>query len=160
MLSWNIKRENLAIKRKKLLLYLKQKKADIYFLQETHLDNEESTKLQRDLVGKTFFSAYSSKQRGISILIRKNLNINIYKQLTDKEGRWVAIDVGLCGIRCSLVNIYVPNIDRLAFFTDICNSVTQMGYPYVIIGRDFNQVRNPALDKSNTINTKQVQKSQ
>ena len=34
-LSWNIKGANLAIKRKKLLLYLKQKKVDICFLQET-----------------------------------------------------------------------------------------------------------------------------
>lgn len=146
-LSWNIKGANLAIKRKKLLLYLKQKKVDICFLQETHLNNEESTKLQRDWVGKIFYSAYSSSQRGICILIRKNLNITIHKQLSDREGRWVAISIDLFGSRCSLINIYAPNIDSPDFFADICNVVKQMGNTYVIIGGDFNQVRDLALDK-------------
>ena len=68
LLSWNMKGANLAMKRKKLLLYLKQKKVDICFLQETHLNNDESTKLQRDWVGKIFYSAYSSNQRGVCIL--------------------------------------------------------------------------------------------
>uniref|UniRef100_A0A3Q1G7L0 exodeoxyribonuclease III n=1 Tax=Acanthochromis polyacanthus TaxID=80966 RepID=A0A3Q1G7L0_9TELE len=90
-LSWNVKGANVAIKRKKLLLYLKQKKVDVCFLQETHLDNEESTKLQRDWVSKIFYSAYSSSQRGVCILLHKNVNITIHNQLSDREGRWVAI---------------------------------------------------------------------
>lgn len=74
------------------MLYLKQQKVDICFLQETHLNTEDSTKLQRDWVGKIFCSAYSSKQREVCILFRKNLNITIHNQLSDGEGRWVAID--------------------------------------------------------------------
>lgn len=111
---------NLAIKRKKLLLYLKQKKVDVCFLQETHLDNEESTKLQRDWVGKIFYSAYSSSQRSVGILIRKNVNVTIHKQLSDREGRWVAISADLFGSGCSLINIYAPNIDCPDFFANIC----------------------------------------
>lgn len=160
LLSWNVKGANLAIKRKKLLLYLKQKKVDIALLQETHLDNEESTTLQRDWVGKVFFSAYSSNKRGVAILIRKNLNIKIHKQFSDQEGRWVAIDMESYGIRFSLVNIYAPNSDSPDFFTDICNTVKQIGNSYAIIGGDFNQVRIPTLDKSSTLGTRPVQKSQ
>lgn len=113
------------------------------FFARDSLDKEESTKLQRDWVGKIFFSAYSSSQRGVSILIRKNININIHKELSDSEGRWVAIDADLFGIRCAIINIYAPNVDSPDFFLDICNTVKNMGNSYVIIGGDFNQVRNP-----------------
>ena len=158
-LSWNIKGANLAIKRKKLLLYLKQKKVDVCFLQETHLDNEES-KLQRDWVGKIFYSAYSSSQRSVGILIRKNVNVTIHKQLSDREGRWVAISADLFGSGCSLINIYAPNIDCPDFFGNICCVAKQLGNAYVIIGGDFNQVRDPALDKSRGTNTRSIHKSQ
>uniref|UniRef100_A0A3B4V1L2 Endonuclease/exonuclease/phosphatase domain-containing protein n=1 Tax=Seriola dumerili TaxID=41447 RepID=A0A3B4V1L2_SERDU len=146
VLSWNIKGANL----------------------ETHLDSEESTKLQRDWVCKILYSAYSSKQRDIHILISKNLNVTIHKQLSDRKGRWVAISVDLMPAisvdlsvnRCSLINIYAPNPDSLDFFADICNVVKQIGNTYVIIGGDFNQVRDPALDKSNVANTRPIHKSQ
>lgn len=103
-------------------------------MQETHLDKEDSTKLQRDWVGKLLFSAYSSKQQGVSILIRKNLNVIIHNQLSDREGRWVIIDADLFGTKCSLINFYAPNTDTPDFFIDICNTSKRMGNPNVIIG--------------------------
>lgn len=93
IVTWNVKGANLASKRKKLLMYLKQKKADIAFLQETHLDAAESKKLQRDWVGQIFYSTFSSSRRGVIILIRKTVAITVYDQKSDTEGRWVAIDV-------------------------------------------------------------------
>uniref|UniRef100_A0A3P8S8Y2 exodeoxyribonuclease III n=1 Tax=Amphiprion percula TaxID=161767 RepID=A0A3P8S8Y2_AMPPE len=159
ILSWNVKGANETVKRKKLLLYLKQKKVDICFLQETHLCNEESNKLQRDWVGGVFYSSASSKQRGVAILTRKNLNIKVHKQYSNKDGRWVAIDVDLFGVRNSLINIYAPNTDSPEFFVDICNIAKQMGNLYVIIEGDFNQVRDPALDKSSSTNNRPKQKS-
>lgn len=82
---------------------MKQKKVDTCFLQETHLHKEDFTKLQRDWVGKIFYSAYSSNQRGVCILIHKNLNINIHSQFSDREGRLVAVDADVFGIRCSII---------------------------------------------------------
>uniref|UniRef100_A0A3Q1GA52 exodeoxyribonuclease III n=1 Tax=Acanthochromis polyacanthus TaxID=80966 RepID=A0A3Q1GA52_9TELE len=114
ILSWNVKGANETVKGRKLLLYLKHKKVDICFLQETHLCDEESNKLQRDWVGRVFFSANSSKQRGVAILIGKNLKV--HKQYSDEEGRWLAIDVDLLGVRYSLINIYAPNTDSPGFF--------------------------------------------
>ncbi len=129
-------------------------------MQETHLVNEESTKLQRDWVVKIFYSAYSTSQRGVCILIRKKVNITIHKQLSDREGRWVAISVDLFGSRGSLISIYAPNIDSPDFFVDICSVVKQLENTYVITGGDFNQVRDPALDKSKDTKVRLVHKSQ
>lgn len=100
-------------------MYLKQKKADIALLQETHLDITESKKLQRDWVGQIFYSTFSSNKRGVIILIRKNVSIKVYDQKSDTEGRWVAVDVDLMGRRCSLVNIYAPNTDSPEFFYNL-----------------------------------------
>uniref|UniRef100_A0A3Q3VRP1 exodeoxyribonuclease III n=1 Tax=Mola mola TaxID=94237 RepID=A0A3Q3VRP1_MOLML len=92
--SLNVKGANSAIKRRRILLYLKQKNPDLVFLQETHLEKEDLL-LQRDWVGKVLYSAGSSSQRGVAILIQKNFNIKILKQQSDEEGRWLAIDAEL-----------------------------------------------------------------
>lgn len=48
--SFNIKGINNAVKRKKLLCWLKKEKANIVLLQETHLDDNEHEKLKREWV--------------------------------------------------------------------------------------------------------------
>ncbi len=127
---------------------LKQKKADIAFLQETHLDAAESKKRQRDWVGQIFYSTFSSSRRGVIILIRKTVAIKVYDQKSDIEGRWVAIDVDLMGRRCSLVNIYAPNTDSPEFFYNLHAVIQNFGNTDIIIGGDFSQVRRNALDRS------------
>lgn len=80
--SLNVKGANSAIKRKTIMLYLKQKNPDLVFLQETHFKKDL---FQIDWV---FYSAGSSSQTGVAILIWKNLNIKILKQQTmvDRDG--------------------------------------------------------------------------
>ncbi len=139
--SLNVKGANSAIKRRKILLYFKQKNPDMVFLQETHLE-------KKDWVGKVLYSAGSSGQRGVAILIRKNFNIKILKQQSDEEGRWIAMDAELFGIRCTFMNIYAPTADLPGFFVDISNAITQFGNSYIVLGGDFNNVRDPKVDKT------------
>uniref|UniRef100_A0A3P8RLF1 Reverse transcriptase domain-containing protein n=1 Tax=Amphiprion percula TaxID=161767 RepID=A0A3P8RLF1_AMPPE len=121
----------------------------------------EKGRVERQGKRISFFQDLSQDiiQRGVAILTRKNLNIKVHKQYSDKDGRWVAIDVDLFGVRYSLINIYAPNTDSPEFFIDICNIAKQMGNLYVIIGGDFNQIRDPALDKSSSTNNRPKQKS-
>lgn len=146
--SLNVKGANSAIKRRKILLYLKQKNPDLVFLQETHLEKNDVLLLQRDWVGKVLYSAGSSSQRGVAILIRKNFNIKVLKQQSDEEGRWIAMDAELFGIRCTFMNICAPTADLPGFFVDISNVITQFGSSYIIVGGDFNKVRDPEVDKT------------
>ena len=74
--SLNVKGANSAIKRRKILLYLEQKNPDLVFLQETHLEKKDSLLLQRDWIGRVLYSAGSSSQRGVAILISKYSNNN------------------------------------------------------------------------------------
>uniref|UniRef100_A0A3Q3VTG5 Endonuclease/exonuclease/phosphatase domain-containing protein n=1 Tax=Mola mola TaxID=94237 RepID=A0A3Q3VTG5_MOLML len=110
--------ENSAIKRRKILLYLKQKNPDLVFL---------------NWVGKVLYSVGSSSQRGVAILTQ-----------------WLAIDAELFGIRCTFMNIYAPAADLPGFFVEVSNEITQFGNFYVVLGGDFNNVRNPNVDKMYT----------
>uniref|UniRef100_A0A3Q3WCQ5 Endonuclease/exonuclease/phosphatase domain-containing protein n=1 Tax=Mola mola TaxID=94237 RepID=A0A3Q3WCQ5_MOLML len=114
------------------------------------MEKEDSLLLQRDWVGKVLYSAGSSSQRGIAILIQKNFNIKILKQQSDEEGRWLAIHAELFGIRCTFMNIYAPTVDLPGFFVEVSNEITQFGNFYVVLVGDFNNVRNPKVDKTYT----------
>lgn len=136
------------VKRKKILTYLKKKKADIALIQETHLNNEEAAKLKREWVGQEYHSTFSSRRRGVSILIRKNIDCQIHKHVSHKEGRWVILDVTLEGQRMTIANIYAPNSVNTDFFHEVCNLIRNMGNNNIIIGGDFNQVRDLIMDKT------------
>uniref|UniRef100_A0A3Q3VR48 exodeoxyribonuclease III n=1 Tax=Mola mola TaxID=94237 RepID=A0A3Q3VR48_MOLML len=149
--SFNVKGANSAIKRRKIFYCISNRKnPDLVFLQETHLEKEDLLLLQRDWVGKVLYSAGSSSQRGVAILIWKNFNIKILKQQLDEEGRWLAIDAELFGIRYTFMNIYAPTADLPGFFVEVSNEITQFGNSYVVLGVDFNNVRNPNVDKTYT----------
>ena len=146
IVSWNIAGCHNVVKR--ILTYLKQKKTDLAFIQETHLNDDESVKLKRDWVGQVYFNTYSSWKRGVIILDRKNIDIRVLKHYSHQEGRWVILDAVLEGQKITFVNVYAPNASQPEFFHEICNIVRTIGNVNIIIGGDFNQVRDVYLDKS------------
>ncbi len=138
IVSWNIAGCHNAIKRKKHLSYLKQKKTDIAFIQETHLNEAESVKLKRDWVGQVYYSTYSSRKRGVIILIRRNINFQLIKQYVHREGRWVILDAVMEGQGMTLANLYAPNTSQPEFFHEVCNIKGSIENDDIIIGGDFN----------------------
>uniref|UniRef100_A0A3Q4BMS6 exodeoxyribonuclease III n=1 Tax=Mola mola TaxID=94237 RepID=A0A3Q4BMS6_MOLML len=151
--SLNVKGAESAIKRRKILLYLKQKNPDLVFMQETHLDKEDSLLLQRDWVGKVLYSARSFSQRGVAILIWKNFNIKILKQQSDEERRWSAIDAELFGIRCTFMNRNTPTAALLGFFVEVNNEITQFGNSYVVLDYFLLSKSLLSMTKQTTIGT-------
>lgn len=71
-ISFNIKGINNAVKRKKLLCWLKKEKANIILLLDTHLDDNEHKKLKIEWVRQIYYSSFSTRKRGVAI--RKNRN--------------------------------------------------------------------------------------
>lgn len=68
IVSWNKAGCHNVVRREKNLTYLKQKKADIVLLQETHLNEEESAKLKRDWVAQVYCSTFTSRKQGYNWL--------------------------------------------------------------------------------------------
>ena len=65
------------LKRKKVILWLRQQKCDIAFLQETYWTNELETRISADWNGRCIFNHGTNHSKGVAVLIKKELDLNI-----------------------------------------------------------------------------------
>ena len=82
---------------------MKKEHIDIALLQETHLDDVEHLKLRQGGVEQVFFTSFTSRSRGVAILVRKNLPFSIIECVKDKDGRYVIIKGVLLGTVISIL---------------------------------------------------------
>uniref|UniRef100_A0AAZ1WZU0 Endonuclease/exonuclease/phosphatase domain-containing protein n=1 Tax=Oreochromis aureus TaxID=47969 RepID=A0AAZ1WZU0_OREAU len=99
IMSWNVKGLNNAIKKNKILSFIKSKKCDIAFVQETHLLPQDSQKL----------SSGTSKSRGVATLIGKHLQFKCIQKSKDDAGRMMLMLCEIQGKVVILANVYAPN---------------------------------------------------
>uniref|UniRef100_A0A3Q4HA05 Endonuclease/exonuclease/phosphatase domain-containing protein n=1 Tax=Neolamprologus brichardi TaxID=32507 RepID=A0A3Q4HA05_NEOBR len=95
IMSWNIKGLNNAVKKNKILCFIKSKKCDIAFVQETHL-------LPPDSHG-------TSKSRGVATLISKHLQFKCIQKIKGDAGRMMLMLCEIQGKTVILANVYAPN---------------------------------------------------
>lgn len=84
---------NAALKRTKIMTYIKNLNADVMLLQETHLLRSEHGKLNRPWMGQIFQFQFNCKTRGTAVLIRKNFQFTSGNIITDPEGCYNTIPV-------------------------------------------------------------------
>ena len=97
-MTWNVRGLNHPIKRKKVITFIKSKRCDIAFLQETHLLTQESRKLCRE---------WAEHVSALCCVLRKSI---------DDAGRVLLLLVEIQGHKVILANVYAPNIDDPTFF--------------------------------------------
>ncbi|MEE6477185.1 hypothetical protein FKM82_011398 [Ascaphus truei] len=76
---------------------------DIIFLQETHFTSQDQPKTFQNAFPWGFFSSFSSKKRGVAILIRQGTPFNLIKTVTDPEGRFLVVYGTLSGTAIALM---------------------------------------------------------
>ena len=81
LVSWNVRGMNSPVKRGKVFAHLKSLKADICFLQETHIKKSAAKVLRLRWASQIFQSNLLVKAKGVAILIHKKLHFNMSKQL-------------------------------------------------------------------------------
>ena len=126
IISINVKGVNHAIKRKKILKWLKKEKADIALLQETHLTDIEHEKLKREWVGQIYFSSFCSSRRGVAILEHRNIPFNFEKCVKDVEGRYVLTQGTLYGESFMIGCIYAPNVYMSTFYSKLTSDISSL----------------------------------
>lgn len=151
-LSWNIKGAGHQIKRSKVLSHLKHLKADIVFLQETHMLNKDHFRLHKPWVGQMFHSTFNSKSRGVAILIHKRIQFTATSTILDPHGRYLIITGLLFQTPVLLVNVYAPHFDNPNFANNLLNSLPNLNTHLLIFGGDLNCAIDPLLDRSNPRN--------
>ena len=71
--SWNVKGLNGPVKRSKVFSHLKSLKADILFLQETHLRVKDHIRLRKAWISQVYHSRHDGSSKGVAILINKKI---------------------------------------------------------------------------------------
>lgn len=91
LVTYNINVHN-PNKRTRKLLKLKKEKDQVVYLQATHVDQKEHSKLTRNGFKYKFSSSHpSGRKRGVAILISNKLRYDHQTEIKDKEGRYILI---------------------------------------------------------------------
>ena len=141
-----------------LFQWLNNQEIDIILLQETFFTKEMEFKIQQEWKGKCFHSYGTNHSRGVSILIKTNIDIVVESYFTSKEGRNVMTNLILDDRKICVVNVYAPTEKphKDGYFKYLEKWITSKkvnSFPELIIGGDFNCVLNPRID---TVGTKSV----
>ena len=146
--TWNVKGVNDPVKRGKVLAHLKSLSSDIMFLQETHLEKTSQSKLRSRWIGQLFQSSFSTKTRGVAILIRKGVPFKQQSTISDTDGRFIIVKGEIHSFPITLVNIYGPNFDNPAFFRKVFSLITDISQTNLIVGGDLNCTLCTYMDSS------------
>lgn len=109
-MSWNVRGLNGPIKRTKVFQLLKLHRADIVFLQETHLKISDHKRLRRPWVGQVFHSLFDSKARWAAILISQKNQFISESIVPDRNGRFVIVSGRLFHLPVTLVCVYASRL--------------------------------------------------
>lgn len=139
----------MAVKRAKVFQHLTLQRADIVFLQETHLKINDHTRLKHPWIGQVFHSLFDSKARGAAILISKKIQFISESIIPDHNGRFTIISGRLFHLPVTLVCVYAPNFDDAEFMAKLLSTIPNMDTHHLIFGGDLNCVMNTQLDRSN-----------
>ena len=147
VMSINVTGINNCAKRQKLFYYLRRKKYDVIYLQETHSSPKVEKFWRSQWGGRAFFTHGESNSRGAAILLRKNLGLSVKFLHKDEDGRFIALEVEYEMLNFVFANIYAPNVDDKVFFTEITDRIAKIPIDFKIMGGDFNLVLDVDKDK-------------
>ena len=109
MVSLNVNGLNTPKKRDRVITKLKRDKAQIIYLQETHLKKVEHDKLKRYGYRHVYSGLFrGGPRRGVTIMISNQLQFEYEKEIRDGEGRYIIVKGKLDNVKVTLVNVYAP----------------------------------------------------
>lgn len=148
IISFNVNGVLNPVKRSKILTKLRKDKAQIAFLQETHMSEFEHAKLKRQGFKYVFASSHkSAHKRGVATLITNGLTYEHGSEIVDDSGRFIKITGKVEGIEVTLINVYAPPGSDWQFYQKIFE-IMAASKGVVICGGDFNIRLDPNLDSS------------
>ena len=147
-------------KRKDLFQYLREKKHDVYFLEDTHFDSKQTSQIRSEWGYECFFASFNTRSRGVAILLNNTFDFkaNIIESDT-QGGNYIILSLKTMEREFTLVNIYGPNRDNPDFYEYIKQKINTLNLTNIIWGGDWNLVINPTLDYHNyrNINNQKAQ---
>ena len=148
MITCNVRGLSDPVKRRELFIYLRSRKANIAFLQETHSCKKSYKRWRAEWGGEILFSHGESNARGVAILIDRTVNFQKLAVKTDHDGRFIILKAKIGDETYTLVNVYGPNKDEPAFYSNLFEEALLLhDSDHIIVGGDFNTVLDPEMDR-------------
>ena len=151
LVSLNVKGLGNRLKRLAIFSYLKGKKADISFLQETHSDLCSEQTWRKDWDGSMVYCHGTSNSKGVMILFSKDIQLKINEIKTLDGGRFLLVNCDINDKNYVLCCIYAPTKDKqneqLQFLESCMNILVDCQGTNLILAGDFNTYLNPEIDK-------------
>ena len=98
-------------KRFQVFSFLKRKDADIFILTDTRLNPVVENAVKAEWGGPAYFSSFNSQSRGVAILLKKNLPINVVNISKDVNGNLLCILLNFDEKNILISGVYGPNQD-------------------------------------------------
>ena len=73
------------------------------------------------------------------------------KDYADPDGRFIILDIKTADLCFTLVNLYAPNKDDPHYFQNVNNRILEFDCDNIILGGDFNLIKNAKSDKEGGI---------
>ena len=116
--SWNTHGLNHPVKCGKVFSHLKKSKADVVYLQKTHLRMTDHSRIKQGGFSQIFHSKCHAKCHGSAILIYRDVQFVESKEISDKNGCFVIVPGKLFNMPVVLASIYAPSWDNDQFFCE------------------------------------------
>ena len=154
LMSLNVNGVRDKEKRLAIFDWLKEQNADVIFLQETHAESDEDILAWGKEWGGEFYSSHVSNfSKGVAILIKPKLKLDLKIIEKDTDGRFLIAELKADEKKLLLINIYTPNSgkQRATFYKQMKVRTDRIvlndpNYEKVI-GGDFNCAPNLKLDR-------------
>lgn len=138
-------------KRRDVLNYLRGKKYNVYFLQDTHFTDKEINYIRSQWGYECYFSNFNSQSRGVAIFINNNFDFKFKGLEKDNLGNLLILHACVMSKDLTMICLYGPNRDDPDFYSYIKGKILHLENPCIISG-DYNLVLDPNMDCYNYVN--------
>ena len=132
----------------KLIVELERTRPDLMVLCDTHFSNSHHVYF-RNLAKNyhVYSSLVNNASRGVSIIIKKSIDIEVLDKYTDNDGNIIMLKLRYDNMDFLLVGSYGPSHqDNPAYFEQLFDIILQMNTPNYILVGDHNCTLNPNMD--------------
>ena len=120
-------------------------------LQETHCTDNQQKLWASEWGGQMITSNCNSDKRGVALLFKPNISLQINKITRDNVGRFVICDCYVKEQPLLICCVCAPNEDKPQFFLDLFDAMSKHQHTERVIGGDFNLVLEKKLDSHDRV---------
>lgn len=151
--SINVNGLRLAAKRRSIFDRLRKGKFDVCLIQESHCTQEEATIWRSEWGGPAHFYHGTSSSRGVIILLDRNPPYKVVREVRDKNGRILLLQLSTDEASFVIGSLYAPTADapeeQGSFMDTLEDFLADLSPVKVILGGDLNVALDPVKDRNN-----------